>query len=862
MSPASMRSRVVSLLLRPSALPLGLGVVVAASLVGAETFLGYLLRRVAPEDALGVVYLLGVLLIAIGWGFWLAAATSVASALAFDLFLIPPVWSLTVTDPAQWVSLLVFLVVALLASTLADLARGAAVADQRRREVEAGHRALSTLAEHQAALRRVATLVARGVAPAELFSAVAKELAQCLRPCDYAVLFRYEADGAGVLLAAGDGDAVLTRTPVGERFSLDGESVAAMVFRTGRAARMATYENTPGSIATRMRDLGLCTAAGTPITVEGRLWGTAIIGSRRPEPLPSDTETRVGDFTDLVATAIANAQTRAELGVLAEQQAALRRVATLVARGVSPSEVFEAVADEMARCLRVMHATVSRYDADVFVPIAIYHGHRLHKLPEALSLPLDGDNVATRVFRTGRAARMDSHDNAPGSHAARIRELGIRSAVGVPIVVDGRLWGAAIVGSSALEPMPPDTEARIADFADLVATAIADAATRADLQSSRDELRALAEQQAALRRVATLVARGIPPSELFSAVADELAECLHAGNASVNRFDGDEVAVLALSHLDPGMQNKPVVGERHTLEGDNIATRVLHSGRAARLEGSELRNAPGSIAARLWQLGLRCTVAVPIIVGQRVWGMAAVGSSRAEPLPPETESRMSDFADLVATAIANAATRAELISSRARIVAAADDARRHLERDLHDGAQQQLVALGLQTRLAEAAVPPDMQPLKKQLSEIASGLTAASVDLQEISRGIHPAILSRGGLGPALKALARRSAVPVELVLGIDRRLPDSAEVAAYYIVAETLTNTAKHANASVVNVCVDTEGANLHLSIRDDGIGGADTAKGSGLIGLIDRVEVLGGTMAISSHSGAGTSLDVNIPF
>jgi signal transduction histidine kinase len=165
-------------------------------------------------------------------------------------------------------------------------------------------------------------------------------------------------------------------------------------------------------------------------------------------------------------------------------------------------------------------------------------------------------------------------------------------------------------------------------------------------------------------------------------------------------------------------------------------------------------------------------------------------------------------------------------------------------------------------RLAEAAVPPEMQALKEQLSELASGLTGASADLQEISRGIHPAILSKGGLGPALKTLARRSAVPVELVLGIDRRLPDSAEVAAYYVVAETLTNAAKHAQASVVNVCVDTEGASLHLSIRDDGIGGADTAKGSGLIGLIDRVEALGGTIAIASETGAGTSLHVTIPF
>jgi signal transduction histidine kinase len=710
------------------------------------------------------------------------------------------------------------------------------------------------------ALHRVATLAAEGVAPSDLFAVVAEEVSRVVDVPRVSVA-RYEPDGTATDCASfPPGDPI---TSVDGRWSLAGTNVLGLVRTTCAPARIDDYSALDGEIAASVRSIGIRSTVGVPIVVAGRLWGAMMVSTREADPLPQDTAARLAKFTELLATAIANAESREALRLLADEQAALRRVATLVARGVGPSEVFEAVADEMARCLRVTHATVSRYDADdAFIPVAIYHGDGLRKLPERLRLPLEGDNVAARVFRSGRTARMDSHDNAPGTHAARIRELGIRSAVGAPIVVDGRLWGAAIVGSSASEPLPPDTEARIADFADLVATAIANAAIRAELQASRDELRVLAEQQAALRRVATLVARGTPPSKLFSAVADELAGCLHAGNASVNRFEGDEVVVLALSHLEPGMQNKPVVGERHTLEGDNIATRVLHTGRAARLDSSELRNAPGSIAARLWEMGLRCTVAVPIVVDQRVWGMAAVGSLQPEPLPPDTEARMSDFADLVATAIANAATRAELISSRARIVAAADAARRGFERDLHDGAQQRLVALALQMRLAEAAVPPEMQALKEQLSELASGLTGASADLQEISRGIHPAILSKGGLGPALKTLARRSAVPVELVLGIDRRLPDSAEVAAYYVVAETLTNAAKHAQASVVNVCVDTEGASLHLSIRDDGIGGADTAKGSGLIGLIDRVEALGGTIAIASETGAGTSLHVTIPF
>jgi signal transduction histidine kinase len=260
-------------------------------------------------------------------------------------------------------------------------------------------------------------------------------------------------------------------------------------------------------------------------------------------------------------------------------------------------------------------------------------------------------------------------------------------------------------------------------------------------------------------------------------------------------------------------------------------------------------------------MGLRCTVAVPIVVEGHVWGMAAVGSSAPEPLPQDTEARIGDFADLVATSIANAATRAELQASRARIVAAADDARRRLERDLHDGAQQRLVSLGLQARLAETSVPPQLDGLKSQLSRVVSGLTDVSVDLQEISRGIHPAILSKGGLGPALKTLARRCTVPVTIDPAIDRRLPDSVEVGAYYIVAEALTNAAKHARATQVEVCADSTDDNLYLSIRDDGIGGADMARGSGLIGLKDRAEALGGQMQLTSPSGAGTSLHITIP-
>jgi signal transduction histidine kinase len=230
-------------------------------------------------------------------------------------------------------------------------------------------------------------------------------------------------------------------------------------------------------------------------------------------------------------------------------------------------------------------------------------------------------------------------------------------------------------------------------------------------------------------------------------------------------------------------------------------------------------------------------------------------------MPLDTEARIGDFADLVATAISNAATRAELRASRARIVTAGDQARRRFERDLHDGAQQRIISLGLELRAIEAAMPAEPQQLRHELSNVVDGLVGVGTELREISRGIHPAILSKGGLGPAIKTLARRSAVPVELDLNVDRRLPESVEVAAYYVVAEALTNAAKHAQASEVRVCAVATDDELHLSISDDGIGGAAAGAGSGLIGLKDRVEALAGRLGISSPAGRGTTLNVVVP-
>ena len=534
---------------------------------------------------------------------------------------------------------------------------------------------------------------------------------------------------------------------------------------------------------------------------------------------------------------------------------ALRRVATLAAEGVAPSELFAIVAEEVARVVNVPRVSVARYELDATATDCASFPPNAPATSVGKRWSLEGTNVLKLVRTSGESARIDDYAQLDGELAEAVRRVGIRSTVGVPIMVAGRLWGAMMVSTKEPDPLPNGTEAQLASFTELLATAIANA-------ESREALGCLADDQAALRRVATLVARGTAPSEVFAAVANEMARCLHAANITVSSFDDDMVTIVAVAALAPGIQHAPLVGIRRTLsEGDNIATRVFQTGRPARLEGLEFQNAPGLVAAWLRKTGLRSTVAVPIIVDGGVWGMAALGSLRPEPMPPDTEARMSDFADLVGTAITNAATRAELIASRARIVAAADEGRRRLERDLHDGAQQRLVALGLQTRLAEAAVPPEMQALKQQLCDIVSALTGVSADLQEISRGIHPAILSKGGLSPALKTLARRSAIPVTLDLTIDQRLQDSVEVAAYYVVSEALTNAAKHSRATQVAVSGHTNDHTLSLSIHDDGIGGADMGNGSGLVGLADRVEALGGRMRIKSPAGRGTSLEVTIP-
>ncbi|MDX6455741.1 MAG: hypothetical protein QOD48_1848 [Gaiellaceae bacterium] len=703
---------------------------------------------------------------------------------------------------------------------------------------------LNRLVEEQAALRRVATLVASGAPSAEVFSAVAQEVAQVMR-LPMVGVYRYDSDGLMTVIATcSDRPHVLQP---GTRWPLDGQSMVAQVKRTGRPARVEDYTDLPGALAAGARESGLNATAGAPIIVNGSIWGA--MGMSSPDaPLPDHAEDRLAEFTKLVATAIANSQAQDERTRLAEEQAALRRVATLVAAGAPPAEVFEAVSAEVAALIAADGAALTRYEADG--TITAVSGWTTEGGFSNLSTryALEG-SLSGVILETGKPARDDNYAQAPGDAPRAAHEMGFRSSVGAPITVDGRLWGVLAAASKSEQPLPLDTELRLAEFAELFATAIANS-------EAHEQLAQLADEQAALRRVATLVAVGATPHRVFDAVRHEVARMFNTPLSVLLRYDADGTAtVLATAdgYLDP-------IGRSWPVEGDSSAiAQVCRTGLPARADYT--RPAQGPIAAAAQAVGAQSAVGVPVVVDGTLWGVMAVGSRETEPLPADFEGRLAQFTELLATAIANAEGRAELDASRARIVATADATRRQIERDLHDGAQQQLVSLALALRAAQATVPEELEQHRSELGCVVDGLTAALNDLREIARGIHPAGLSADGLTPALKRLVSRSPLRVNLDVRADGRFPEPVEVTAYYVVSEALTNAAKHADTPVVDVAVAADGGALRVEVRDDGRGGADPAEGSGLFGLKDRIEAIGGTMRLTSPPGAGTALTVVLP-
>jgi signal transduction histidine kinase len=563
--------------------------------------------------------------------------------------------------------------------------------------------------------------------------------------------------------------------------------------------------------------------------------------------LPPETERRLQQFVELVGTAIANTEARVELARLADEQAALRRVATLVAEEAPAAELFDRVGLEMAGVLGPhVESAILRYEGDGTA--TVMHGSS-REVPGGIvkgeRLKLGGSGAAARVYRERRPARVDDYSRAEGDIAEHAAKHEITCAVGCPILVRGVVWGSMVVAHREAEPFPADTERRVAQFTSLVATAIANAEARAALQR-------LADEQAALRRVATLVAEAASPTAVFNAVILEVAQMLRARQVGMMRYDSGHATIVAQHGQDPEVSH---VGMRLPLEGESVTTRVWRTGRSARMDlATEGRGAIAEVALRN---GIGISVGAPITVEGRTWGVITASWAPDAAPPGDAEDRLSQFAELLDTAIANADSRDQLTASRARVLTAGDEARRKVVRDLHDGAQQRLVHTIVTLKLAQRLWgTEEAEPL---VSEALHHAEQSNAELRELAHGILPSVLTNGGLAAGVDAVLSRLDLPVESAITA-RRFPPEIEASAYFVIAEALTNVAKHSRATRVSVTAAVEGSMLSVAVRDDGIGGAD-AGGHGLLGIGDRVAALGGRLRIESPHGGGTVLAAELP-
>ena len=379
-----------------------------------------------------------------------------------------------------------------------------------------------------------------------------------------------------------------------------------------------------------------------------------------------------------------------------------------------------------------------------------------------------------------------------------------------------------------------------------------------EASAGHEVVQALLDEQAALRRVATLVAEAGDPARVFPIVTEEVGRLLAAQTANMVRYRHDGTADVLGQWNEPGVPSVPI-GARIELDGDTLAPKICRSGRPERVD--DYGGLTGLLAERLQALGIHSGVGAPIIFDGELWGAVVVSSVRAHAFPAGAEHRIAAFTELIAQALANAEAREQLAASRARVVAAGDAERRRLERNLHDGAQQRLVALAIGIRIADRLIDEDPEQAHAALARASDELSASLAELREIARGLHPAVLSDHGLEPAVKAVAQRAGLPVELTFDLAERPSPSVEVAAYYVIAESLTNVAKYAKASHASVEVRALGDRLLVAVTDDGVGGADTAGGSGLLGLGDRVAALGGRLHVESPPGQGTSVRADVP-
>jgi GAF domain-containing protein len=703
------------------------------------------------------------------------------------------------------------------------------------------------LAEEQAALRRVATLVAKAVPRSELFGAVVNEVGTLLGS-DLAGMIRYESDATVTATAtwAAEGE----HPSVEGRWSLEGDRLATAIASSGRPGREDDWAHVRGPIAEFVRTtLGIASSVGSPIVVEGRVWGALFVHSKaQAKPLPADTETRLMNFTELVATAMSNAEARGQVQRLAEEQAALRRVAMLVAQEATPADVFEKVAEELGTVLGDVECSLWRDEGEgTASAVALWGPANRAGFRLGERLPVDGQSVTASTIREGRPRRLDDISKAAGPIAARGRALGFRAGISCPIVVRGRIWGALSAGHMT-EPFPPDTETRLARFAELVATAVGNADARAEAER-------LAAEQAALRRVAMLVADESPQGEVFAAVAEEVARLLDVEDTTIFRYEDDSTATVV---ADRGERDVPMpIGTRMSLKGESATALVRRTGRSARVD--DFSGASGPLADYTREAGIGSTVGSPIVVDGRLWGAMIAATRTGEPMPVDTESRMDKFTQLVATAISNMQARSDLAASRARLVTAGDEARRRVVRDLHDGAQQQLVHTIVTLKLARESLRDGDGNAESLLTEALEEAELGNTALRELARGLLPPALTRGGLRAGIDAVVTRVDLPVRVDVPAGRFNPET-EASAYFIVAEALTNVMKHSKAGSAEVRAAVEDGTLQVEVRDDGIGGADP-DGHGLLGMADRVTAIGGRLRVESPAGGGTLVAATLP-
>jgi signal transduction histidine kinase/ketosteroid isomerase-like protein len=539
---------------------------------------------------------------------------------------------------------------------------------------------------------------------------------------------------------------------------------------------------------------------------------------------------------------------RFEAAQMADEQAALRRVATLVTGEVPQGELFVSVCHEVAQLFGADTVNLGRFDADgTAINVGGWNADGT-PAPIGIHVSLEGESATARVYRTGRAARVDDYGEVGGEIASVLRTMGLRASAGVPVVVGGQPWGVMVASANGTEALPHETEERMAAFTELVATAISNSEARA-------EAARLADEQAALRRVATLVTQNPPPADVFAAVAGELGQLLGVDDAMIFRYEDDSAVAIAASW---GQLAEVFPANRAIAPDDESVTgRIRASGRPERIDDYGRISGPLGDLAR--DLGLTSAAGAPIVVDGRLWGVLAVDALWPRTLPPDTGERLAQFADLTGTAIANVAARSEAAASRARLVAAADVERRRVVRDLHDGAQQAMVHTIVTLKMAQRGLAAGDPEAPQLVDEALDQAERATAELRELSHGILPTVLTRSGLSEAVATLASRSAVPVSIDVQVGR-LPGAVEASAYFVVAEGLTNIAKHARASHATVSLRVDDRELRVEVRDDGSGGAH-AQGSGLVGLSDRLAALSGRLSVVSPPGEGTILTALIP-